>query len=201
MESGSSKARPLRQNPSRTGAPEEITVSIPPADPRSYYHKSDREEDRAFRPALPSLRRRTDEADSSRGRRRRSGLGSHRTEETGEERGGAGVGFCGGDLNAWIYSPSSCKIAEGDITGVPLRNADGAKGTSNPHTFGAKSFISIFHFFYYPSCLFFLQHPLVFFWSGYTEQEGKRSRAPSRVPKLTPNLDIFFIRLKTNVVQ
>ena len=92
MESGSSKARPLRQNPSKTGAPEEITVSIPPLNPRSYYHESDEEEDRAFRPALPSLRRRTDEADSSRGRRRRSGLGSHRTEETGEERGGAGVG-------------------------------------------------------------------------------------------------------------
>lgn len=60
MESGPSNGRPWRPNPSKTGVPEEVTVSIPPPNPRNYYDETKKEKDRAFRPALPFLRRRSE---------------------------------------------------------------------------------------------------------------------------------------------
>ena len=105
MESGSSKARPWRQNPSKTGEPEEITVSIPHPDPRSNYHESDKEDDRAFRLALPSLRRRIGWSGLLSRAATAEWAGLDRTEETGEEAPLWGFAEEEPEYLWWIYSP------------------------------------------------------------------------------------------------
>jgi hypothetical protein len=84
--------------------PEEVTVSIPPPNPRNYYHESKKEEDRTFRPALPSLRRRRELLSRSAAA---EWAGLNREEEAAPVWG-------------FAENPSIFKIGEGDITRVPL---------------------------------------------------------------------------------